>query len=119
MGKYKEAERFYKQLLNSLKENDPRISKCYTSLGTIRREKADFSGAYSYYNKALEFNLRLISPDQMVIAKDYMNIGLVLKDIADYDQALENLTKALNLLLSTAGGDNLTTANVYHNIGLV
>ncbi|UJR12819.1 hypothetical protein I4U23_016993 [Adineta vaga] len=119
MGKYKEAERYYKQLLNSLKENDPRISKCYTSLGTIKREKADYSSAYSYYSKALEFNMRFSASDQVLIAKDYRNIGLVMKDKADYDRALENLTKALNLLLSAVGDDNLITASVYHNIGLV
>jgi tetratricopeptide (TPR) repeat protein len=119
MGKYNEAEKYYKKILNSLPEGNLNISACYNNLGNISLERGDYDNAHSNFLKALDLELKLSDANQNYISDIYVNIGLVLTKKQDYKQALENLSKALSIKLKTVGRDHLKTAIVYERIGLI
>jgi tetratricopeptide (TPR) repeat protein len=78
MGKYNEAEKYYKQILYSLPEDNSDVSACYNNLGNIALEKGDYDDAQSNFLKALDLELKLSDTDQSFISDMYLNIGLVL-----------------------------------------
>ncbi|CAF5046363.1 unnamed protein product, partial [Rotaria sp. Silwood1] len=54
MGKFNEAEKYYRELLKALPQDDPNAPKCYGALGDLFAAQDNHHNAYSYHTKALE-----------------------------------------------------------------
>ncbi|CAF1209998.1 unnamed protein product [Didymodactylos carnosus] len=106
-------------LLSEMGENDTCVFICasYTGLGNVALHRGEIDVALEYYSKALEMNLKTLSPYHPDIAANYINLGVAYGDKGLYDKALEYYEKALKIKLKVYGEEHADVAHVYQNMG--
>ncbi|CAF1184274.1 unnamed protein product [Didymodactylos carnosus] len=117
MGKYIEAEQYYLVLLNETSPEDPYIATIHNNIGLIYNDMGDYSKALTYYEQALELELKRLGSNHPFVATTYNNIGGVYNEMRDYSKALTYYERALELKLKTLDPNHPDVAAAYNNIG--
>ena len=77
MGKFDEAEKYYRRLLNELPSDHGDIVRCYWGLGDVTDEKGDYDLSLSWHHKSLEIKIRTLKSDDPSIASSHNSIANV------------------------------------------
>ncbi|CAF3773040.1 unnamed protein product [Rotaria sp. Silwood1] len=117
MGKYNDAEKYFRRLLNELPHDHNGIADCYHNLGEIALEKGDYDVSLEWFYKSLEIKLQKLVSHYPDLAESYNSIGVVHRKKGDYRQALESYTKALAIFKQAFNEDNIKIAKCYNNMG--
>ena len=120
MGKFDDAENYYKCFLKQVPENHPSVGACYHSRGIIADEKNSYKDSREWYEKSIKINRQYSSGENNYnIAQNYNSIGVCYWKQHNYSQAQKYFNKALNIFRDVLGEDYADTANCYSNIGSV
>ena len=85
MGKYQQAEKYFRRLLNQLSEEDSLRSYCYRALGNVADGQGDYEQSLIWHFKAMDS----IEKTDSILAESYNNIACVYDNKGDYQQALK------------------------------
>jgi tetratricopeptide (TPR) repeat protein len=118
MGQFSKAEAVYNVLLDETHRNDEKAQFNH-HLGVIKDGQGEYEMAIQFYEKSLEINLQILSPDHHFLASSYTGIGLARSKKGDYSKALASHEKALELFQITLSPNNPLIAKSYGNIGKV
>ena len=116
MGKFKEAENYYRRLLSSLPEDSQDLGRCYHALGIIAYEKGDYEGSLKWHEAALKIKLRSVKSDDPYLASSYNSIGAIYERQKDYQRALQVFHQSLAILKKNFGRDHPKVATCLNNI---
>jgi tetratricopeptide (TPR) repeat protein len=120
MGKYNEAEKYYRRCLRELPSDDYKnISICYYALGRLADSKGDYETSLKWFNKSLEIDMEFLKPDDPNIANTHNSIANIYQMNGDYNQALESYNKALTIFQRALGESDPHVATCLNNIGAV
>lgn len=115
MGKYSQAEKYFRQLLNQLSENDPLRSYCYRALGNVTDDQGNYDESLVWHFKAID----LMEKNDPMLAESYNSIACVYDHQDDWRQALKFYKKALNRSKEIYGDEHLTIAVCLNNIACI
>jgi tetratricopeptide (TPR) repeat protein len=116
MGKFDEAENYYRRLLYPLPTDSQELGRCYHALGIIAYEKGDYESSLKWHQNALEQKLRSLKSDDPQLANSYNSIGTIYERKKDYTRALQSFHKSLNILQQAFGDDHPRVAICLNNI---
>lgn len=116
MGKFEDAENYYRRLLAALPKDSQDLGRCYHALGIIAYEKADYEGSLRLHTNALKIKLRSVKSDDPYLANSYNSIGAIYERKTDYQRALQSFHKSLIILEQTFGKDHPKVAICLNNI---
>ncbi len=116
MGKFDEAENFYRRLLDPLPTDSQELSRCYHALGIIAYEKGEYESSLDWHERALEIKLRSLKSDDPHLANSYNSIGTIYERKKDYTRALQSFHKSLIILKQAFGDDHPKVAICLNNI---
>ncbi|CAF3550270.1 unnamed protein product [Rotaria sp. Silwood1] len=120
MGRYNEAEIYYRRCLNELPSNDyQNISACYYALGRVADSKANYESSLEWFNKSLNIDMQILKQNDPCIAKTHNSIANIYQTKGNYEQALESYSKALTIFQHSFGENDLNVALCLNNIGVV
>ena len=97
LGKTEAAKNFFQILLNTLPNDHEDRPSVYHNLGSVYRQKKEFSLALDYYFKAYHLRQERYDPNHPHIASSLRNIGLIYYGKEDYHTALIHLHDALKI----------------------
>lgn len=120
MGKYEDAERFYRRQLSELsldRQDSHLMSTCFFNLGEILREKGEYDESIMWYRKSLETDMEAFPEGHANIGNTYNSIGILQEKKGDYEGALDSYSIALKVALQTFGWNNTRVALCLNNIG--
>lgn len=118
IGQFTKAENVYRALLDKPHEVDE-TAQFYHHLGVIKDGQGEYDSAIQLYEKSLEINRHILSPDHHFLASTHTGIGLVYSKKGDYSKALWSHEKALEIFQKTLSSYNPLIAKSYGNIGKV
>jgi tetratricopeptide (TPR) repeat protein len=118
VGQYIKAEDLYKTLLDKPNEEAEK-AQFYHHLGVIKDGQGEYEMAIHFYEKSLEINNQILSPDHHFLASSYTGIGLAYLKIGDYSKALSSLETALEIFQKALALNHPLIAKTYGNIGKV
>ena len=112
-----EAEKYFKQSINYSKqiEDYRQVALAYSSLGTVFKERKEFSKAIDYNLQAIKI-LDLLK-DLNGLGEAYNNLGIIYREQRLYDLAAHNFNKALDYYESTNNREQI--ASIYYNVATV
>ncbi|CAF1091765.1 unnamed protein product [Rotaria sordida] len=117
MGKYDEAEKYYRRLLNDINpSNYEDISACYHNLGNLFDDKGDYESSLDWHHKALDIMKKIFKADDSRIATSYNSIAAVHSKMNNYDEALECYLKALKIWKQALGEEHPNIGQCLSNI---
>ncbi|UJR31822.1 hypothetical protein I4U23_019299 [Adineta vaga] len=116
MGKYEEAENYYRRVLNQLSIDSQELSRCYHALGIIRYEKGDYESSLQCHKRALKLKLRSLKSNDLDLAISYNSMGTIYEKKKDYSRALQSFLKSLTILQDAYGNDHPKVAICLNNI---
>ncbi|CAF2921620.1 unnamed protein product [Rotaria sp. Silwood2] len=119
MGKFDQAEKFFRRLLDSLSPKDPLLSALYQNLGLVASDKGEYDASLQWYQKSLNIKLRTRSSDYVNIGISHNSIGMVYYRKGNLFEALQSFTKAATLFEKAKDENHLTMGYVYNGIGTV
>ncbi|CAF2942188.1 unnamed protein product [Rotaria sp. Silwood2] len=119
MGKYDDAEKYFRRLLNELPHGHDGIAHCYHNLGEIALEKGNYDASLEWFYKSLEIKMQTLPSHHPDLAESHNSIGIVHRKKGDYERALQSYTKALAIFKQAFNEDNTKIAKCYNNIGNV
>ncbi|CAF1319918.1 unnamed protein product [Adineta ricciae] len=119
MGRFDDAGKYYRRLLNELPCDHKDVPRCYHNLGNMAFQKGDYDSSLQWYNKSLEIWNRTLEANDPLLATSYNNIGLVYDDQNDSKKALEMYEKALQIWKQKFGENHANVAKCYNNIGVI
>jgi tetratricopeptide (TPR) repeat protein len=102
MGKYDDATKYYRCLLNELPNDHEDIADCYYSLGNVALKKYDFDLAIKQHRKALKIKRRILESNHPFLATSYNSIGDIYHGRGDIKRALTWYRKALVIFQQNA-----------------
>ncbi len=116
MGKFDEAENYYRRSLDPLPTDSQELSRCYHALGIIAYEKGDYESSLKWHFSALEIKQRSLKSDDPHLANSYNSIGTIYERKKDYTRALQSFHKSLLILQQAFGDDHPKVAICLNNI---
>ncbi|CAF3693270.1 unnamed protein product [Rotaria sp. Silwood1] len=116
MGKFREAENYYRRSLDRLAKDSQELGRCYHALGIIAYEKGDYESSLNWHKNALEIKSRLLKSDDPQLANSYNSIGTIYEKKQDYTRALQSFHKSLIILQQAFGNDHPKVAICLNNI---
>lgn len=119
LGKYNDAEKYYKHSLNELPMNQENVHIIFRNLGNAAFLKKDYSKSLEYHFKSLEIKENLLKNDDPLIADCCNCIGIVYFHQNNFTEAIKYYEKALNILKLTPNDNQLKISACLSNIGLV
>ncbi|CAF0876762.1 unnamed protein product [Didymodactylos carnosus] len=126
MGKYQEAERYFKQILSSRSNEDYDMAAVYHNLGRAHGYKGELKEAENNFSEAYNRRKRNLPIDHIDVLRTQNSIGVIYGENGEYDKALKKFTDALNSQKEILARENnqSTTLNLhiamsYSNIGWV
>jgi tetratricopeptide (TPR) repeat protein len=119
MGKYDQAEKAYRRLLNELPANDSSLVHLYRSLGILYRTKGEYDSSLQWFHKALNIQTQRYSSNYTEIGDLYKWIGFVYSDQNNHDKALEYYSKAVEFFNQSTDQNQLDIAHIYNNMGVI
>ena len=118
IGQFTKAEDLYNVLLHKTHDKYEKAQVNH-HLGVIMDGKGDYERAIKFYEKSLEINTEILTPDHHYLGSTYSGLGLVYFRKGDYSKALLFHKKALEIFRKTLSSTNSHTAICYGNIGKV
>ena len=118
ISQFGKAEELYKILLEQKYDENERASH-YIQLGYITKTIGDYEKALYYYNKGLEIQQKILSPNHLTLGITYNNIGTLYYSIEQYSKALTYYQKGLEIREKNLSPDHPHLAILYNNIGSV
>jgi len=114
-GNYKEAKYHLNKALSSYlgAHEHSDILKTYLILGFVYDETGDHMNAKSYYNKALDLQLKINGKMNSATAELYYVLGNISIKLYEGDAAKNNYNEALNIRLKIYGEQDKKTADAY------
>lgn len=116
MGKFHEAENYYRRLLNPASNDSQELGRCYHSLGVIAYEKGDYNSSLKWHKNSLEIKLHSLKSDDPQLANSYNSIGTIYERKKDYKRALQAFQTSLAILKQAYGNDHPKVALCLNNI---
>ena len=120
MGKYDDAEMFYRRQLSELsldRQDSHLMSTCFFNLAEILREKGLYDESIMWYRKSLETDMEAFPEGHANIGNTHNSIGILQEKRGDYESALDSYSIALKVALQTFGWNNTRVALCLNNIG--
>jgi tetratricopeptide (TPR) repeat protein len=118
IGQFKKAEDLYKVLFHQTHDKGEK-AHLYHHLGVIKDGQGDYEMAIKFYEKSLEINRHILSPDHHYLASSYTAIGMVYLKIGKYSKALSLHKTALEIFQKSPLSHNRLIAICHGNIGKV
>lgn len=116
MGRYDEAEKFFRRLLKEIPADHEDIAACYHNLGNLFDHTGDYPASLNWHEKALETMLRTLKPYDSNIATSYNSIAAVHAKMGSNEQAIECYVKAYEIWARIYGEDHPNIALCLSNI---
>ena len=116
MGRYDEAEKFFRRLLKEIPSDHEDIAACYHNLGNLFDHTGDYQSSLSWHEKALETMIRTLNANDPNIATSYNSIAAVHVKMDAYEQAIESYVKAYEIWGRVYGEDHPNIALCLSNI---
>ncbi|CAF4962912.1 unnamed protein product [Rotaria sp. Silwood1] len=116
MGKFDDAEKYYRQMLLELPHGHQDIAICYYALGLVASAKGDFDLSLEWHYKSVEMIIRTLGPNNPSLANSYNSIGVVYRQKGNNQQALESYNKALTIYQRIYGEDHPRVAACLNNM---
>ncbi|CAF1510303.1 unnamed protein product, partial [Rotaria sp. Silwood1] len=118
LGEPAKAEQLY-QILIEKAPSDKHRADYNHQLGWISRHLGEYSKALLYYEKSLDINKKILSPNDLSLASSYNNIGNVYNNMGDYSKALSSHERSLEIRKIALPPNHPDLASSYLNIGSV
>ncbi|CAF1373514.1 unnamed protein product [Rotaria sp. Silwood1] len=118
VGEPAKAEQLYQILLAKTSSDQDRAEYNY-QLGWIYNNLGEYSKALFYYEKSLDIDKKILSPNDLSLASSYNNIGMVYKNMGEYSKALSYYEKDLEITKKALPPNHPDLAASYNNIGNV
>jgi CHAT domain-containing protein/tetratricopeptide (TPR) repeat protein len=119
LGRYNEAARAFKQVVDTLKKNvpptDPKLIQTNANLAKVYLLLGRYDEAESLFKQARDATARQSGPGR-ALATLTMNMGDVYRFQARYDEAEEQYNKALEMAEQTAGPSSVEVADTLNNL---
>ena len=115
-GQNEKAEEIYKMILDESTNNDEKAA-IYHQLGAIKTYVGQHDEAIRFYEKSLEINTQLRSPNDPYLAICYHNIGYVYFKMGEYSKAVLCHKKCLHIQQQSLPSNHPHFALSYYNIG--
>ncbi|CAF2022661.1 unnamed protein product [Rotaria magnacalcarata] len=119
MGKFNEAERYFRRLLRGVSLSQGDTAGCCYGLGEVLRNVGDYERSIEWYQNALEIRLQLLPFSHEHIGDIYNSIGISFSGKCEHKLALEFYTKALTVWKQVYKEDHPRMAWVFNNIAVV
>ncbi|CAF2634960.1 unnamed protein product [Rotaria sp. Silwood2] len=120
MGKFNEAEKYYRKFLNQQQQHDYQSqAQCYHLLGNIALDKGNYDLSLEYHLKSLEIKMEQLESNDPSLAYSYNSIGIIHWKKGNKEQAIESYNKALQIWVKLYGEDDLKVAMCFNNMGIV
>ncbi|CAM4923075.1 unnamed protein product [Rotaria socialis] len=119
MGKFNEAEKYYRRFLNESSHSPKDNADCYYSLGTLATAKGKYDESLQWHMDALAIRVENLNSSDPNIASSYNSIAIVYRKKHDYVQALKSYEKALKIWEQSFGENHSKVAMCLNNIGAV
>jgi tetratricopeptide (TPR) repeat protein len=115
MGDYERAERYFRMLLEYFPEDHSNLSRIYSALGMITRDRGDYLTSLTYNEKALEYLKKpTIYDERESIGREYVQIGASHQRLGNLDLAMKYFTMATDIQKSPT-----SLSYTYNQIGLL
>ncbi|CAF4016155.1 unnamed protein product [Adineta steineri] len=116
LDQYDKAEQLYDLLLTKVTETR---EEAYLNhmIGIIKNNQGKYEEAIHRYEKSIEINQKMLSPDVYTLAASYNDLGSVYSSMNDYSKAHSYYKKALHINRETLPPDHPDLATCYNNIG--
>jgi len=119
MGKFNEAEKYYRLFLDQSSKNSQDIANCYYSLGTVASAKGQYDKSLQWHLDSLEIKMQIFKPHDPNIASSYNSIAIVYRNKGDYQQALDSYHKSWIIWKKSFGDNHPKIAMCLNNTGAV
>lgn len=119
MGRFNEAERYYRRFLEQTSPNSNEQANCYHSLGSVACAKGKYDESLQWHFDALEIKLDLFKREDPNLATSYNNIAIVYRNKGDYPQALDWYKESLIIWKNSPNVYYSKVAACLNNIGVV
>ena len=112
-----EAEKYFKQSISHSEQifDQRQVALGLSNLGTIYKERKEYSKAIEYNQQAIQF-LTVLN-DYNGLGEAHNNLGVIYREQHKYEMAAHDFNKALVYYESTNNRERI--AGVYHNVGTV
>lgn len=114
MGKFHEAEKYFRRLLDQYPNDSLNTAHCYYGLGLIANGKGEHVISLQFLHQALEIRIKKLPADHEDISWNYNGLGIAYEEKGDYEFALEAYEKAI-----VHGENQPRFANCLNNIAVV
>jgi tetratricopeptide (TPR) repeat protein len=116
MGKYDEAEKYFRRLLKEIPSDHEDIAACYHNLGNLFDHTGDYESSLNWHQKALETMVQTLNPNDPNIGTSYNSIAAVHAKMGAYQEALEAYIKAFEIWGEAYGEDHPNIALCLSNM---
>lgn len=117
MGKFTEAEKCYRRILDDGIDDNHVISTCYHAFGSIALENGDYDSSLEWNHKLLQIYTQTQEIDKSSFAHCYNSIGVAYQKKDDYIQALHSYNTALTIWKQIFGENHPKVAMCLNNLG--
>ena len=115
-GKAEQAEKFFRNILNELPNDDPMIADVLHQLGNVLDDRGEFDESLEFYEKSLSNKLKILSEDTPSIANTYVCCGVAYLRKSEFDRAREFYQKAMDIYKKVYDDDCQDVAMCLFNI---
>ncbi|CAM4750362.1 unnamed protein product [Rotaria magnacalcarata] len=119
LGQIDCAEKYFKNLLQSVPLDHPDIADIYNGIGCVYAKKGVLDQALKNYNEAYEIRKRTLQETDPKIAGSLHNIGVIYRAQNKIDRALDYFLQALTIHEKNYDGDHEDKGYTIESIGLV
>lgn len=119
MGKFEQAEKYYRYFLAQSSNKPKDIARCYQSLGTLATAKGRYDEGLQWHLDSLEMKVDLFESDDPSIAASHNSIAVVYRKKGDHQRALMSYKKAQTIWRKAFGDNHPKMATCWNNLGAV
>ena len=117
MGRYDEAEKYFRRFLNSTSMEDPNVNAlCLHLFGMVDMRRGDYEPSLRWFNKSLAIKMQNQIRDDDV-AYTLNSMGIIYAKTGDHARALQTFQDALSIFKDEVAEDDPTVAMCLRNIG--
>lgn len=117
MGRYDEAEKYFRRLLNELPSNHSGIADCYHNLGELEMERGDYHSSLNYHQKALALRQKSLDSNHPDLAETYNSMGIAYRKQGDFQLAMDAFERALRIFEVAYSSNHSKIGMCLNNIG--
>ena len=119
MGKFDQAEKYYRYFLAQSSNNPKDTARCYHLLGTVATVKGKYDESLQWLLDSLEMKVDLLQADDPAIAASHNSIAIVYRKKGDHQRALNSYRKAQTIWRRIFSDYHPKMATCWNNIGAV